>query len=195
MRRAIAIAEASKAAGNNDPYAAVIADPVTNTILAEGCNHASHNPIWHGEMSAITNLSKVTEQPVYDIAPKLELYTTAEPCPMCMGAIEWAGFAAVFYGTNIPFLLNQNRSQLLLRAADLASTAKGMRAVPVYGGVLEKETNALYTRPNQDSFETDGRGAVHDVRAHMHDGGKQAELRSRLRALVDSLRTPTALPL
>ena len=94
MRRAIELALEGEAAGN-DPYGALIADPATASIVAEGSNHATHNPIWHGEMSAIANLSALSPQSVYAVAGDLELYTTAEPCPMCMAAIGWSGFGAV----------------------------------------------------------------------------------------------------
>ena len=96
MRRAIVLAREAEAAGG-EPYGALIAD-ASGTIVAEGRNHASNNPLWHGETSAIANLSRLINTSVYDVAGNLTLYTTAEPCPMCMGAILWSGFAAVVYG-------------------------------------------------------------------------------------------------
>ena len=51
MRRAIRLALDAQTKGS-DPYGALIADPVAGRVVAEGRNHASHNPIWHGEMAA-----------------------------------------------------------------------------------------------------------------------------------------------
>ena len=91
MRRAIVLAREAEAAGG-EPYGALIAD-ASGAIVAEGRNHASNNPLWHGETSAIANLSRLINTSVYDVAGNLTLYTTAEPCPMCMGAILWSGAA------------------------------------------------------------------------------------------------------
>ena len=93
MRRAIVLAREAEAAGG-EPYGALIAD-ASGAIVAEGRNHASNNPLWHGETSAIANLSRLINTSVYDVAGNLTLYTTAEPCPMCMGAILWSGFSTV----------------------------------------------------------------------------------------------------
>jgi len=98
IRRTIELAKEAVAAGGS-PYGALIVDPELGQIIAEGSNNASHNPIWHGEMSAIKNLSDLSSKPVYAIASSLELYTSAEPCPMCMAAIAWSGFGRVIFGT------------------------------------------------------------------------------------------------
>lgn len=162
MRRAIVLAREAIAAGQQ-PYGALIADPASATIVAEGANHASHNPIWHGEMSAIANLSAVGTRSVYARAPSLELYTTAEPCPMCMAAIGWSGFAAVLYGTSIPFIEARGADQIDVRAAEVAAKTP-FHNVSVVGGVLANETNPLYESP---------RGRVarhrHDDDAHDHE--------------------------
>ena len=56
MRRCIALAKQAVAEGGA-PYGALIADPTTGAVVAEGRNHAGVNPIWHGEMDAITRLA------------------------------------------------------------------------------------------------------------------------------------------
>ena len=142
MRRAIELAQAAQRAGG-DPYGAVIADPRIARIVAEGRNNASSDPIWHGEMSAITNLSNLHGD-VYAIAGSLELYTTAEPCPMCMSAIVWSGFAAVYYGTSIPYLVEQGRRQIQIRATAVAAAQTAGTNTSVSGGVLEAACDELY---------------------------------------------------
>lgn len=69
-------------------------------IVAEGMNRvvASNDPTWHAEMEAI-RLACVTLQNF-----KLEgciLYTSAEPCPMCMAACYWAGIEEVYYASTV----------------------------------------------------------------------------------------------
>jgi tRNA(adenine34) deaminase len=144
MRRAIELALEGEAAGN-DPYGALIADPTRGAIVAEGSNHATHNPIWHGEMSAIANLSALSAASVYAVAGELELYTTAEPCPMCMAAIGWSGFGAVLFGTSIPFIIGQGQAQINVRAAEIAAHTP-MHNITLVGGVLANETNPLYVK-------------------------------------------------
>ena len=141
MRRAIVLAREAEAAGG-EPYGALIAD-ASGTIVAEGRNHASNNPLWHGETSAIANLSRLINTSVYDVAGNLTLYTTAEPCPMCMGAILWSGFSTVIYGTSIPYLTAQGRDQIAIRA-DALARATPFRNISIIGGVLRNETDPLY---------------------------------------------------
>jgi tRNA(Arg) A34 adenosine deaminase TadA len=73
----------------------------------------------------------------------LVLYTTAEPCPMCMGAILWAGVGRVVFGTSIRFLLDTGWRQIDLPAAAVAGRAVGMTC-EVVGGVLAAECDELF---------------------------------------------------
>ena len=143
MQRAVVLAKEAVAMGAG-PYGALIVNPRTMTVVAEGLNHASKNPIWHGEMAAIANFSSTLSEgiTVYDVASYHELYTTAEPCAMCMGAIDWSGFGRVYYGTSIPFIEQHGRKQIHLRATTVAQA--GYTNVTVVGGILTNETDALY---------------------------------------------------
>ena len=69
-------------------------------IVAEGMNRvvATHDPTWHAEMEAV-RLACVTLQSFK--LPGCILYTSAEPCPMCMAACYWAGIEQVFYAATI----------------------------------------------------------------------------------------------
>jgi len=59
---------------------------------------ASHDPTWHAEMEAI-RLACVTLQSFKLMG--CTLYTSAEPCPMCMATCYWAGIEKVFYGASV----------------------------------------------------------------------------------------------
>jgi tRNA(Arg) A34 adenosine deaminase TadA len=82
------------------------------------------------------------------LAPDLALLTTAEPCSMCMSAILWARFGAVYYGASIPFLAEHGWAQIDLRATQVADAAgKGLpQHVEIYDGILQSECEALYSR-------------------------------------------------
>ena len=69
-------------------------------IIGEGRNRvvAENDPTWHGEIQAIREACKKIG------SFKLEgatLYTSAQPCPMCLGATYWAGIMNVFYAATV----------------------------------------------------------------------------------------------
>ena len=89
MRRAIANArKAGVEYKTGGAFGAVIVDRDGN-VLADGMNHvvAQNDPTWHGEMHAIRQACALLK------APKLDgclLYTSSEPCPMCLSTALWA---------------------------------------------------------------------------------------------------------
>jgi guanine deaminase len=93
MRRAIALALENIRAGGG-PFGAVIAKD--GRIIAEGVNRvtATHDPTAHAEVVAIREACRVLGD--FQLAG-CDLYTTCEPCPMCLGAIYWARPARLFY--------------------------------------------------------------------------------------------------
>lgn len=135
MKRAIQLA------ANNPkyPFAALLVDQ-TNAVVAEGWNRSVHNPTWHGEMDAINKCA--ASHPKIDWT-KLTLYTTAEPCAMCQGAVAWAGIKRVVFGSSIPFLKTLNWWAIDIRAGELARLAS-FRECTVVGGVLEEDCNKLF---------------------------------------------------
>jgi tRNA(adenine34) deaminase len=136
MRRAIALTANNPKA----PYAAVLVDPATNEIVAEGWNKSRQNPLLHGETDAINNCAN--RKPGIDWK-QLTLYTTAEPCPMCTAAALWAGIPMIVYGSSIPFLTSLGGGQIDIRSTEVVRRTSFRKAV-VLGGVLEEECNALF---------------------------------------------------
>ncbi|MFO0796809.1 MAG: nucleoside deaminase [Gemmataceae bacterium] len=136
MRRAVALA----ARVPERPFAAVVVDRASGAVVAEGWNRSDENPTWHGEIDALNRLAAA--DPGFDGA-RLVLYTTAEPCPMCQGAILWGGVGAVVFGTSIPFLTAAGWRQIDIPAAEVVRRAPGWRC-EVVGGVLEAECNELF---------------------------------------------------
>jgi tRNA(adenine34) deaminase len=135
MRRAIRLA------ANNPkyPFAAVIVDE-EKKVVGEGWNRSAQNPTWHGEMDAINKCAAA--HPRVDWT-RLTLYTTAEPCAMCQGAVAWAGIKRVVFGSSIPFLKSVDVWAIDIRAEELARLA-AFRKCAVVGGVLEEECNRLF---------------------------------------------------
>lgn len=98
MRMAIAEARKGIQNGHGGPFGAVIVKG--DVVVAKGHNQVIKNqdPTCHGEMMAIRKACKKLE--TFDLSG-CELYTTGEPCPMCLGAILWANIKKVYYGCNI----------------------------------------------------------------------------------------------
>lgn len=78
------------------PFGAVIVDK-NNKIISIGSNEVlkSKDPTAHAEIVAIRKACK--ELNTYDLS-EYDLYTTCEPCPMCLSAIIWANIKKVYYG-------------------------------------------------------------------------------------------------
>jgi len=136
MRRAVALA----ARVPDRPFAAAIVDRDTGAVVAEGWNRSDENPTWHGEIDAINLL--VASAAGID-ASGLVLYTTAEPCPMCQGAVLWTGIGGVVFGTSIRFLLEIGWWQIDIPADEVVRRSPGRRCT-VVGGVLEADCNELF---------------------------------------------------
>ncbi|PYU71748.1 MAG: tRNA-specific adenosine deaminase [Acidobacteria bacterium] len=94
MRRAIALALESVRSGSGGPFAAVIVKE--DRILAEGTNRVTltNDPTAHAEVVAIREACRAIANFHLN---GCDLYTTCEPCPMCLGAIYWARPTRIFY--------------------------------------------------------------------------------------------------
>lgn len=97
MQAALQEAYAGIAAHEGGPFGSVVVKD--GVIVGRGHNQvlALHDPTCHGEMQAIRDACK--QLATHDLS-ECELYTTAEPCPMCLGAIMWANITTVYYGCN-----------------------------------------------------------------------------------------------
>lgn len=136
MRRAIEIARGNPAA----PFGCVIADAETGETLAEGLNDAEKSPVLHGETDAIIRLAR--ERPGVEWG-RTVLYTTAEPCPMCSGAIVWSGIPRVAYGTSIQTLKRLGLPQIDLPCEEV-SRRSSFGGFEVTDGVLEEACDVLF---------------------------------------------------
>lgn len=95
MRAAIALAEKNVADGTGGPFGAVIVRD--GEIVAEGTNQvtSSNDPTAHAEVVAMRQAC--AKLGTFNLEG-CEVYTSCEPCPMCLSAIYWARLDRIFYG-------------------------------------------------------------------------------------------------
>jgi len=94
MRRAISLAQQGVDAGAGGPFGAVVVK--NDEIVGEGFNQVTsiNDPTAHAEIVAIRNACRNLNSFQLD---DCIIYTSCEPCPMCLGAIYWARPLRVFY--------------------------------------------------------------------------------------------------
>src|SRR5258708_33568897 len=95
MRRAIDLSLENVRSGKGGPFAALIVKD--GRIIASGTNlvTSTFDPTAHAEMVAIREACRVLA--AFQLSD-CEIYTTCEPCPMCLGAIYWARPLRVYFG-------------------------------------------------------------------------------------------------
>ena len=96
MRKAIALSKENVVNGGG-PFGAVIARD--GEIIATGVNRvtSNHDATAHAEVSAIRNAC--AKLGTHDLSG-CEIYSSCEPCPMCLGAIYWAHLDRLYYGND-----------------------------------------------------------------------------------------------
>jgi tRNA(Arg) A34 adenosine deaminase TadA len=72
------------------------------------------------------------------------LYTTGEPCVMCMGAILWSHFGRMVFAASIAQLATR-MNQIMLTSADIAAKAS-FAPIEITGGILAEEAMALFAK-------------------------------------------------
>lgn len=95
MARAIQLSVDNVNGGNGGPFGAVIVK--AGSIIAEGvnCVTARSDPTAHAEVVAIREACAMLG--TFSLRD-CEIYTSCEPCPMCLGAIYWAHISSIYFG-------------------------------------------------------------------------------------------------
>jgi tRNA(adenine34) deaminase len=97
-------------------------------------------------MDAVNNIAEIYASrglSLYEVSHKLELYTTAEPCPMCMSAIIWSGITKIYFGTSIETLQKLKWQQIAISSYEINNKSWTTNTV-IQGGLLEDITDQLY---------------------------------------------------
>ena len=120
------------------PFGAIITR--NDIVLARGRNSgaALRDPTAHGEM--VTIHAFLAEHGPEELRGTT-LYTSGEPCPMCMGAILWCGIGRLVYAASIPQLATR-MNQIMIRCEAIA--AQSFAPIEITGGVLETEAMDLF---------------------------------------------------
>ncbi len=94
MQEAIRLAGENSKSGNGGPFGAVVVKD--GKIIARGSNEvtSTNDPTAHAEVVAIRKACAALETFQLD---GCEIYTSCEPCPMCLGAIYWARPAKIYF--------------------------------------------------------------------------------------------------
>jgi tRNA(Arg) A34 adenosine deaminase TadA len=98
LRRAIELARRGVAARDGGPFGAVVVKG--DEVVGEGWNHvvSGFDPTAHGEIYAIRAAGRRLKS--FDLSG-CDLFTSGEPCPMCLAATYWARIGRVYYGFSI----------------------------------------------------------------------------------------------
>jgi guanine deaminase len=94
MARAIQLSIEGVQSGRGGPFGAVIVN--AGKIIAEAANQvtSTNDPTAHAEVLAIRKACQVLD--CFELK-NCELYTSCEPCPMCLGAIYWARLSRIYF--------------------------------------------------------------------------------------------------
>jgi len=145
LRRAFDVANRSRAAGDH-PFGSVLADSEGRALMEQGNGYTSEggDRTAHAERLLASRAARA-----YDLAflARCTLYTSAEPCAMCAGAIYWAGIGRVVYGLSEQRLRGVTGNHPENPTLDLPCREvfrSGQRPTEVIGPMLEDEAEAVH---------------------------------------------------
>jgi len=144
LRHSFDVARRAMTHGNH-PFGAVLVDQHGNVLLeAENGYMPSHDGTAHAERLLATQACITLGA---DVLATATLYSSAEPCAMCAGAMYWAGIGRLVYGLSEHRLREFTGNHPENPTLDLPCRAvfeSGQRATEVVGPLLEDEAAALH---------------------------------------------------
>jgi tRNA(Arg) A34 adenosine deaminase TadA len=149
MEAAIALSFEAVRSQRGGPYGAVVVKD--GVIIGRGMNEVTsiHDPTAHAEMTAIRQACDHLKQ--WNLTG-CELYTSCEPCPMCMGAIYWARLDRVYYGNTKEVAAQFGfNSQIFY---DELAKPRGQRQMPMFPLMAEEAIAAFEEWKNHSSTQS-----------------------------------------
>ena len=144
LRRAFDAARRAQARGNH-PFGAILVGPDGEVLIeSENGYLPDRDMTAHAERLLATQASKTLDA---SLLARCTLYSSAEPCAMCAGAIYWVGIGRVVFGLGerrLRELTGDHPENPTLDLPCRAVFAAGQRAVEVIGPLLEDEAAALH---------------------------------------------------
>ena len=142
----LAIAESAKArdAGNH-PFASILVGPDGAVLMTQHNAYLpDHDMTGHAERVLMTRASTTLPRA---LLAECTIYTSAEPCAMCAGAIYWTGLKRVVYGLSehdLKSITGNHPDNPTLDLPCRTVFAAGQRQVEVIGPLLEAEAAAVH---------------------------------------------------
>ena len=144
LRIAIAESQKAKEAGQH-PFAAILVGPDGAVLMTQhNAYMPDHDMTGHAERVLMTRAS--TTLPM-EILRDCTIYTSAEPCAMCTGAIYWTGLRCLVYGMSehrMKHIIGPHPENPTLDLPCRVVLAAGQRQVEVIGPLLEAESAAVH---------------------------------------------------
>jgi len=123
------------------PFGAVIVKDGKILSLGRNLGKTHDDPTAHGEMVAIRRCLSVHGSAALKGAT---LYTSGEPCVMCMGAIIWCGIGRMVYAASVA-QIGEKMNQIMITSADIAAKAP-WDPIKITGGLLADEAVPILAR-------------------------------------------------
>ncbi|MTI15765.1 nucleoside deaminase [Rhodobacteraceae bacterium RKSG542] len=144
LRRAFAVAEAAKTGGDH-PFGCILVGPDGKVLMEQGNAYSAEGKDMTAHAERVL-ASRASKQWSPEFLEGCTMYTSAEPCAMCAGAVYWAGIGRVVYGQSEKSLKEQTGNHAQNPTLDLPCRtvfAAGQRDIKVIGPLLEQEAAAL----------------------------------------------------
>lgn len=144
LRQAFSVALTARENGNH-PFGAVLADRAGTVLLeAENTVVSDRDLTGHAELNLVRRLSS-------ELAPEVireaSVYSSAEPCPMCAGAIHWSGIARLVYGLSAKRLYEisaRDKQGIMIDVPCREILSRSSRTIKVVGPALREEAEEVH---------------------------------------------------
>ena len=143
MKLAISIAEKGIKKGQS-PFGAVIVDKKSGEVISIAHNTviSSNDPTAHAEINAIRKAGKKLKSFKFDRLD-IAIYSTCEPCPMCLSAIHWSGIKDVYFGANISDSKKLGFNEILISNSELKKLSHKSIHLKIHENILANDCIAM----------------------------------------------------